>query len=166
MNSRRLMWAWLPSLREGYSVAAGCLGRNVYRQKGHEEDQDGVKRDFSDVGSRTPPLLYSLPNHGGSPWGRKSHARIGAEAACHRTYGVVLGANLNCSESGFWPPSVLPRERIAHADGGSRCTAGCQSRLCPLWVNSRHASRLGSVRFTPKSGHRELASICPLSAKS
>src|SRR5262249_60865770 len=31
--------------------------------------------------------------------GRKSHARIGAEAACHRTYGLVLGADLNCSES-------------------------------------------------------------------
>src|SRR5262245_33596057 len=31
--------------------------------------------------------------------GRKSHARIGAEAACHRTYGLVLGADLNRSES-------------------------------------------------------------------
>src|SRR5262245_31959644 len=37
------------TLRVAYSVAWGCLGRNVYRQKGHEEDQDGIEGDFSDV---------------------------------------------------------------------------------------------------------------------
>src|SRR5262245_45324885 len=109
MNSRRLTWSiasLFESLRVGSSVASGRLGRHVYRQKGHEEDQDGIKRDFSDVGSRTSPLLYSLPNHGGSPWDRKSHERIGAEAACHRTYGLVLGANLNCSGSGLGSDDV------------------------------------------------------------
>src|SRR5258708_35760152 len=38
-------------------------GWNVDRQKHDYEDQDRIKRDFRDVETPTPPLLYSLPVH-------------------------------------------------------------------------------------------------------
>src|SRR5262249_26562690 len=104
MNSRRLTWSisslfeslrvsssLFESLRVGSSVASGRLGRHVYPQKGHEEDQDGIKRDFSDVGSRTPPLPYSLPNHGGSPWvANRTHGSAQKQPATEPT-GWSLG---------------------------------------------------------------------------
>ena len=42
-------------------------GWNVDRQKHDYEDQDRIKRDFRDVETPTPPLLYSLLVHGRSP---------------------------------------------------------------------------------------------------
>jgi hypothetical protein len=42
-------------------------GWNVERQKHDYEDQDRIKRDFRDVETPTPPLLYSLLVHGRSP---------------------------------------------------------------------------------------------------
>ena len=41
-------------------------GWNVERQKHGYEDQDRIKRDFRDVETPTPPLLYSLLVHGRS----------------------------------------------------------------------------------------------------
>jgi hypothetical protein len=42
-------------------------GWNVDRQKHDYEDQDRIKRDFRNVETPTPPLLYSLLVHGRSP---------------------------------------------------------------------------------------------------
>src|SRR5262249_1904673 len=50
--------------------------------------------------------------------------------------------------------SCASRERIAHTNAGSRCTAGCQSRLCPLWVISSQdicEKPAGYVCFAPKA---------------
>jgi hypothetical protein len=53
-----------------HDVRVDCpvaLGRNVYPQKHHEENQDRIEHDPHDVGSPTPLLLYSLLAHGGCP---------------------------------------------------------------------------------------------------
>ena len=42
-------------------------GWNVDRQKRDCDDHDRIKRDFRDVETPTPPLLYSLLIHGRSP---------------------------------------------------------------------------------------------------
>src|SRR6478672_9641804 len=76
-------------------------GWNVDRQKHDYEDQDRIKRDFRDVETPTPPLLYSLPVHARSP--SVANRSITARSACHRTAGQVLGANLKCSESRWLP---------------------------------------------------------------
>jgi hypothetical protein len=48
------------------AVVRTHLGRNVYPQKRHHEDQR-IKPDFHDVGSPIPPPLYRLLLRGGPP---------------------------------------------------------------------------------------------------
>src|SRR5713226_10170553 len=70
MNSRRLMLSMaLRSLlwRALSRVTRWPSGWNVDRQKHDYEDQDRVKRDFRNVETPTPPLLYSLLVHGRPP---------------------------------------------------------------------------------------------------
>ncbi len=89
-------------------------GWNVDRQKHDYEDQDRIKRDFRDVETPTPPLLYSLLVHGRSP--SVANRSITAGSACHRTAGQVLGANLKCSES-RWVPTVFRASEGRIAEG-------------------------------------------------
>jgi len=48
----------------------------------------------------------------------------------------VLGADLNCSESTADPLLCCHPNDNTQDAREDRCTAGCQSRLCPLWVIS------------------------------
>src|SRR6516164_95091 len=68
--------------------ARGRLGRNVYPQKCHHEDQNRIKPDFHDVGTPIPPLLYHLLLHGGSPWvANRTHGSPHRQAATERRAG-------------------------------------------------------------------------------
>ena len=83
-------------------VARWPSGWNVDRQKRDCEDRDRIKRNFRDVETSTPPLLYSLLVHGRPPL--VVNASISAPSACRRT------ASRKCSESLPGPP-VAPRWR-------------------------------------------------------
>src|SRR5262249_53025889 len=72
INSRRPLSSMAlssPGGRPRRSPAqSGRLGRNVYPQQRHHEDKNQINPDFHDVGPPTPPLLYRVLFHGGSPW--------------------------------------------------------------------------------------------------
>jgi hypothetical protein len=61
MALRSLLWR-VPS-----HVTRWPSGWNVDRQKRDYEDEDRIKRDFREVETPTPPLLYSLLVHDRSP---------------------------------------------------------------------------------------------------
>jgi hypothetical protein len=52
------------------SAGSMALGRNVYPHNHDDENQDRIKHNPHNVGSPTPPLLYSLLAHCGCHWTR------------------------------------------------------------------------------------------------
>src|SRR5262249_54370965 len=90
----------------------------------------------SDVGSPTPPILYSLRVHG-DLLGSQIDTWITRTVSLPPSGRAVLGGDLNCSESrrGAADPLLCCTQSGA---AGVRCTAGFQSGLCPLRVRSGH----------------------------